>query len=339
MVLAPLAVLMQAPLTPEALVDDLTARYGYGAVGTSVSARKPVVVPDLGNVTDVEVRLKNLWRIERDQAMPGVFRPQIAPYSEVFEEAGGVVPDGYRPYDPVRHKGMDQQQIDALSPDEDPAATVSLASLRAPGGARVTARRLAELLDAPEKMLPIVYRRRSALVRLGPTDRADFRGKRAVPLLAALVGGAVNKGGEVVTFEPKRFRLLAMATLRQEARHPVRLIAPGSSAWIYEPERPMALLLGAQAHRALSDQRLTVLYRKSPSGASLEAPDLERWVPGALEARIRALLSRRGKGARTPEMLRAEIGENPSPVLVVFNPSGLGDVSFRSVQKPSILVR
>ncbi|RYG71534.1 hypothetical protein EON77_12840, partial [bacterium] len=73
-------------------VDGMTAQCGYAAVGTSDGKMEPLAIPDLGNAVDVDVRLKNRWHLVRAKELPGVFRPLVAPYYEIFEEKGSGVP-------------------------------------------------------------------------------------------------------------------------------------------------------------------------------------------------------------------------------------------------------
>lgn len=314
MTFAAIFMLGQATLTPAGVIDGMTEQYGYGVIGTSTAEMKPLKIPDLTNAVDVDVRLKNRWRVVRDKAMPGVFRPEVAPYYEVFDESGPGMPTVMlsATVDMDGHPVTVSSPITLAGTPEPTLPEVRREELFKPGGVRVSVVQLAPLLGVKPAFVPSVYWDRTATVRLDPR-----RLPPPLALLTAISGGLLSKSRKSLVFNAPMFRSLAAATLRQESERGVRTdpdrsvqikesdlstfasvtatdargMPPTSTevpmgvppedpavatASLFERQRPFLLLLGAEAHLQMSDEDLKWLYDGLHRTRYIVMPDLGR---------------------------------------------------------------
>ena len=244
----------QVSLTPGALVDQATKLYGFGAIGTSPDQETAIPVSAANQGDEVAIRARNAWRVVRDANVPAVFRPEVAPYAELFdEERFPLLRDG-KPIVPAGRLGF-----------------VNAADLNREGGVRVKVDRLAELLDARALRIPALYGRRTVLVRIDPNRMPD-----PVDLIAAVTGGVPNADRTAIDVEPKGYRKLAVATLSAEARRTefdADPIPPGDRRAYWE-QRSLRLALGAAAFYEADDESLRLLGRASGRSLVISATRL-----------------------------------------------------------------
>lgn len=313
MIVASLLLLGQTALTPAAVVDGMVALHGYGAIATSAVEMKPVTVPDLGNAVDVDVRLKNRWRVARDKAMPGVFRPEVAPYHEVFDEAGGGVPMRM-----TYRNGRTETSTPA--PKIEPLPLVEAKDLSKVGGVRVSIERLGELLGVEKKAIPWVYLRRTATVRIDPARRPE-----PLSLLAAITGAKLAKDGKSLEFDATAFRSLAVATLRAEAKRGPRQAGGEGLFARYEEERPLKLSMGADAHAAATDKELEWIYLEPNRAGQVKGfrftPEIYREVERKLNAQLESL--RRPGNEEVLQHFTGLYPETIRPYVTLSSPSGV----------------
>lgn len=310
MIVAALSLIGQGALTPAAFVDDLTAKHGYAAIGTSVSEFPAVTIAEAPENAEFDAALKTRWRIVRDGAMPGVFRPEIAPYEELFDEER---------YLRLRNGVPTARRLPL------PATKADLAR---PGGVRTTVERLIELLDGRRLGVPAIYRRRTVLVRIDPARRPD-----PLALLGAITGGRPRSDG-TLAFDPVEYRRAAVATLAFEAKRTDfsdDRLPPGDRRAYWE-QRPIRLAMGASALYSATDAELAPLARAPRRTIQVTVPRLED-QNAEIVADLLDIWDR--NGARPPFVRRTSPIPGV-PQIRVNGGSGLGRIGVASEGSTSV---
>lgn len=301
--------LAQAPLTSEALVDAMAEKYGYGVIVSSVATMDPIAGVEAKTASDAAARIRNRWRIAPDAEMPGVWRADVAPYEDLFDEERF----------PRVKNGT------AMMPPRLP--DVSLAALERPGGVKIRVEQLVVLLQAQALRVPTIYGRRTVQVRIDPQRIAPGQVPDLVRLFAAITGGEPSLDRKTVRFDPTSYRKLAVATLSAEAQRTefegtVTRIGEHIAYW---EQRPLRLAMGAAAYHAADDGTLDSLAR-TPQRAVVVSVARLKGQGGEIAAQLMEAYER--NNARPPFRLeRAEISDVPE--IKVSNGSGLGRLGVR----------